>query len=376
MTGSDTDSTVSSLINTPVLFTSALPNSPNNQPDNTSINQTNTFHTSVQSISSTRTTGTPTPATSRRPSSTMTVIHQTGVHHLPVPGTKSAPKKFKGKFSQIKLFIKHYEKLCVQKSVTDDEERIQNITQYCSRSVREFMEGLPSYSGKNWEIFVQDLLEYFDAERYTKRYKRGDLEAYCKHMRHKKSTMRMPHWKSYNRKFIRIAGWLESHKKISSDEKALYFWKGIPQDFRDKLEARLLAIDPDHDLENPFDVESVSKVAKSLLQRNRFDNERSLSEDETDYDSDSESDESDSDWDTDRESLKVKKHKSHVSSKGSKKVRFKPTVKEQKETVKSDTKTSESKTSEDKSKSKEVEDLIDQMNRLSIHDQSYLSLYY
>ncbi|KAK7685266.1 hypothetical protein QCA50_011629 [Cerrena zonata] len=310
----------------------------------------------------------------------MTAINQTGVHHLPVPGTKSAPKKFKGKFSQVKLFIKHYEKLCAQKLVTDEEEKIQNITQYCSRSVREFMEGLPSYSGKNWEVFVQDLLEYFDAERYTKRYKRGDLEAYCKHMRHKKSTMRMPHWKSYNRKFIRIAGWLESHKKISEDEKDLYFWKGIPQDFRDKLEARLLAIYPDHDLENPFKTDSVCKVAKSLLQRNRFDNERTLSEDETDYDSDSESDDeedednSDSDWDTDHES--VKKHKSRLTSRDSKKVRFKPRLKEHKEVVKSEPKTTENKISEDKSKSKEVEDLIDQMNCLSIHDQSYSSLYY
>ncbi|KAK7692703.1 hypothetical protein QCA50_004336 [Cerrena zonata] len=111
--------------------------------------------------------------------------------------------------------------------------------------------------------------------------------------------MQMPHWKSYNRKFIHIAGWLESHKKISEDEKDLYFWKGIPQNFRDKLEARLLAIYPDHDLENPFKTDSVCKVAKSLLQRNRFDNERTLSEDETDYDSDSESDDEEDEDDSD-----------------------------------------------------------------------------
>ena len=84
---------------------------------------------------------------------TMAPTTQTGVHLLPIPGTRSAPKKFKGKFSEIKLFIKHYEKLCIKKGVTDDEERIENITQYCSRSVREFMEGLPSYSGKNWKLF-------------------------------------------------------------------------------------------------------------------------------------------------------------------------------------------------------------------------------
>ena len=109
----------------------------------------------------------------------------TGVYYLPVPGSKNAPKKFKGKFSEIKLFIKHYEKLCVQKKVTDPKEKIENLTQYCSRKVREFMEGLPSYSGDDWEIFSQNLLEYYDADRDTKHYKRGDLEAFCKQMRYR-----------------------------------------------------------------------------------------------------------------------------------------------------------------------------------------------
>ena len=47
------------------------------------------------------------------------------------------------------------------------------------------MEGLPSYSGDDWEIFSQDLLEFYDADRDTKRYKRGDLEAFCKQMRYR-----------------------------------------------------------------------------------------------------------------------------------------------------------------------------------------------
>ena len=79
-----------------------------------------------------------------------------GVYHLPVPGSKSAPKKFKGKYSDIKPFLKHYEKLCVQKEVDDEQEKIENITQYCSRDVREFIEGLPSYKSKDWKLFSQD----------------------------------------------------------------------------------------------------------------------------------------------------------------------------------------------------------------------------
>ncbi|KAK7686651.1 hypothetical protein QCA50_010251 [Cerrena zonata] len=314
-----------------------------------------------------------------------------GIYLLPVPGTRNAPKKFKGKFSRIKLFIKHYEKLCVQKEVKDDEEKIQNITQYCSRSVREFMEGLTSYTGKNWDIFVQDLMEFYDAERDTKRYKRGDLEAYCRRKGHKKSTMRLPRWKQYNREFIRIAGWLVSHKKLSLTDQSLYFWKGIPQDFRDKLEARLLAINPDHDLEIPFDMEQVSKVAKSFLQRNRFDHDRVQSDDDitdlsssdSEYDSSDSEFSSDSDSDTDKEdrrkSKKSKRHKSSrssskASSKEKKKVHFKSSLKESSRSEpKSPVKT---KAEPGPDKSQEVEELINKMNRLSIHDPTYSVLYY
>ena len=208
-----------------------------------------------------------------------------GAINLPIPGRKGAPRKFKGKFSEIKLFIEHYEKICHQCRVDSDDEKIKNITQYCSRPVREFMEGLPSYQGGDWTKFTQDLLEYYDAERDTKRYRTSDIESYCKKSRRDKSKMNMTRWKNYNRGFIRIAGWLSAHHKITDEEQALYFWKGIPSELRTRLEARLLAISPDHDLETPFEIASICKVAKSLLQRNRFDHDRLPSDGE---DSDSE----------------------------------------------------------------------------------------
>lgn len=373
MPGSDTSS-ISSITSASSEESTSSDNQRRHQPIDPSLITANPNHIS----NLTQTSSTHITTRKHRSNIAMTAVNQIGVHHLPVPGTKDAPKKFKGKFSKIKLFIKHYEKLCIQKSVTNEEEKVQNITQYCSRSVREFMEGLPSYKTNNWEAFVQDLLEYYDAERDIKRYRRGDLEAYCRHMRHIKSTMRMPHWKSYNRKFIRIAGWLEAHNKISEEEKALYFWKGIPLDFREKLEARLLAIEPDHDLENPFEIGQVSKVAKSLLQRNRFDNEYTLSDDEESDESDSEEEDSDSESesDSDKELFKSKKSKSRSSSKDSKKVRFKSTSQDKDSSNIAIDKNSEAKSNKELNKVKEVEDLIDQMNRLSIHDPAYSVLYY
>ena len=334
----------------------------------------NTLRAQTPAIPSSSTRIIPT-ATTRR---TMSRSTHTGVYYLPVPGSKNAPKKFKGKFSEIKLFVKHYEKLCVQKQVLDPQEKIENITQYCSKKVREFMEGLPSYSKGNWDLFVQDLLEFYDADRDIKRYKRGDLEAFCKSMRHWKTSMRLSHWKQFNRDFIRIAGWLETHQKISTEENAIYYWKGIPQEFRNKLEARLLAINPDHDLEQPFEVDQVNKVAKSFLQRNRFDSERIFSDNESD-ESESEDSGTDSDSDSDSETeskktiLKFRKRKEDQKkskAKTKKTVEFKEPVEETPKKINPKPKPPV------KTKSDEVEDLIQQMNRMSINDPTYSVLYY
>ena len=58
---------------------------------------------------------------------------------LPNPGTKAAPAKFKGGFSEVKDFLKHYEKLCDYHNVTSDEEKCESITQYMSHHITEFV---------------------------------------------------------------------------------------------------------------------------------------------------------------------------------------------------------------------------------------------
>ena len=180
----------------PISLTSSLP-------DTTSVSQTS----SIAIISPS-----PTTTTFTQP---RTMAPLTGVINLPIPGTKGAPKKFKGKYSEIQKFISHYEKVCTQRNVTSPKEKVENITQYCSRNVREFMEGLPSYHNGEWTKFVQDLLEYFDADRDDKRYRCSDLESFCKKSRKNKDKMRMSRWKDYNREFIRIAGWLVSPEDFS-----------------------------------------------------------------------------------------------------------------------------------------------------------------
>lgn len=99
---------------------------------------------------------------------------------LPLPGTKGAPKKFRGKHSDVEPFLYFYERLCTKHNITLDRDKIEGFVHYCSREVKETLEGLKSFNTKNWNDFVEDFKKYYEAERDKKRFKISDLTSYIK----------------------------------------------------------------------------------------------------------------------------------------------------------------------------------------------------
>ena len=72
--------------------------------------------------------------------------------------------------------------------------------------------------------------------RVADRYRISDLEKYV--LSAKQKRMRdLESWKEYNWEYISIAGWLMSQKKLQEQDRDLYFWKGIPCEFRKRLES-------------------------------------------------------------------------------------------------------------------------------------------
>ena len=317
-----------------------------------------------------------------------------GPADLPLAGSKNAPKKFKGQSSDVEDFVRYYEKLCTKYAVTSDRDRIENIAQYCSRQVREFLEGLPTYQNGTWAQFKRDILEFFDADHDDRRFRIKDITKYIESTRQKSSIKDLAAWRKYTRGFIRIAGWLKKKSRIGDEEYNTYFWIGIPRRFRNRLEQRLMSQAPTHDIATPFQYNAIEKVAKSLLQRDRFDRER-FSDDEdseTEIEDEDSSSNSSSDSEASSESdsedigkdyyarhkkkmLKRKKEKERTKDKKNKKkkkVRF-----DQDSDAEEDVKAKpKDKTKRTSSHDREVEDLIDQLNRMSINDPSYSTTYF
>ena len=304
----------------------------------------------------------------------------TGPNGLPIKGQRGAPTKFTGRYDEVVTFIQHYERVCAQKQVTSDQDLIENITQYCSRKVREFMEGLDSFKSGVWALFKSDILKYYDAERDSGRYRISDLEKFVTLARLVKMK-NLPTWKTYNRDYIRIAGWLTNHGKLPSRDKDLYFWKGIHKTFRTRLAQLLLSKHNSHDMQIPWEMTQVCDAADMILQRGKFENDRLPS----DTDSDSEEEYSDSDSEsesssTDSESELVKKKsgkKSFKSKKASRSKKSKKLSPSNEMAAIADKKAVIRKTTPPTTTpSKEVEELINKLNQMSIEDPKYAGLYF
>jgi hypothetical protein len=301
---------------------------------------------------------------------------------MPIPGTKLAPEKFKGEYNLVQRFVQHYERLCDQNNVTRGKEKCETIIQYCSKKVGEFIEALDSYSSSNWGQLKKDLLDFYDNDRSSKRYRHKDIITYTEETK-KKKIKDLSTWKRYTRGFVRIGGWLKSKNKISEEEHATYFWQGIPKTLRLRIENRLLAEDPKRSLATAWTVEEVSAAAEAVLQRDRFDRNfvDSDQEDRDETDSDVSENEADSeDEDSEVELRKLKKQTKKLKElaaarKAKRKAKIKTYIDSDDEEPRIK-KTNAPKNVAKPSESKEVEELIQQLNSMSLNDPQYGYLYF
>ena len=317
-----------------------------------------------------------------------------GTANLPVAGTRSSPKKFKGQYYTVKPFLRHYERLCLKHQITDEKDKCENILQYCSREAKDCIKGLPGYEQRQWSDLVNEIKDIFDADRDEKKYKLKNLTRYSEKYREKKINT-LAKWKEYVRGFTAIETYLKGKKNISQETINTTFWVGIPRHLRRRLEQQLKIDIPKHNMEEPFAKDKINAAATKILHRSRFDAAY-----ETDSDEESLSESSDGSWDgDDSESssdeddwFKSPKHKN-------KSVRFKrkPKILSKKHSQqKLDSETEDENhirptlspkmaratlreldKEEDKaSKQDEVEIIIQRLSNMSLNDPTYGLLYY
>ncbi|KAJ7050468.1 hypothetical protein C8F01DRAFT_1263929, partial [Mycena amicta] len=289
---------------------------------------------------------------------------------MPVPGSKEAPRTFRGKYHEVERFIRHIEQLFTKNRVTDDKERCTLVMDYCSTNVQNVIRMMEYYRTPRWAGLRREILRMFDAERTQHKYRPVDVVSFAKET-NKKSLNSMTQWRRYTVKYNTIAGGPYGQGRLSEENYLGYFWFGIPRDLRNSLEQRILQGRTLQDM-TQYSMQEINLAAEWYFRRTRAEAllldaaEFGFDEYDSDEDSDSESDASDSDSDYRRHRTKRNKR----SSSGSRKSR------------ETKGKARETKAMATKPKVKfagneeEIAGLIKQLNGMKIDDPDYGPTYF
>jgi len=295
---------------------------------------------------------------------------------MPHKSDRKAPKKFTGRYDEVTQFIKHYKKLLDQCQVTSDADKCEGILEYCSKSVREFIEASPHYLNADWDELEAHILKYYDAEKEEMKFNLGEFLNFLS-SQSKKYITNLEKWKQYYREYMSFAGHLNVNGYIDDQQLHGYFWLGLPLGLKEILEDRLIGRYPTHNTSNPWQIEQISAVAESHFKRGKYSDRllqfpnRFAPAEDTEYasESESESDQYDSDSDSDYDRRRKSRKHRHRRRK-LKKSREKP--KKQTETRQIE---------EDRSRTisapqEEMDGIISKLNSMSIQDPAYGQLYF
>ncbi|KAJ6567159.1 hypothetical protein DFH09DRAFT_919111, partial [Mycena vulgaris] len=173
-----------------------------------------------------------------------------------------APKTFKGKYSEVDSFLRHYDKLLRKCHVTDPKEQCELIIDYCSTRVAEYIKSEGHYTTPNWTKLREEIRKYFDTEKVDQRYLPADLSAFTRHSA-RKAFHTMGQWKMYYRKYKAKAGNMGKNK-MDDDKIAGYFWLGIHISLRRELNTIIRTQYPTRDTSKAPPMEHVKGAAVSL----------------------------------------------------------------------------------------------------------------
>jgi hypothetical protein len=129
---------------------------------------------------------------------------------MPIKGSKNAPETFKGGYKHVTPFIDRYNHLLEYYHGTSDEDKCRGILEYCSQSVKDFIQINPYFLAPNWAKLQDEILNAYDAERMNFRICSRDFFDFVGQS-HKSQIVNLSQWKRYHREYIAKAGFLKQN---------------------------------------------------------------------------------------------------------------------------------------------------------------------
>lgn len=189
---------------------------------------------------------------------------------LPVRSSKEAPKTFKGKHTEVQLFIDHYDHLLNRCRVTDDHEKCEKVLTYCSIDVQNAIRTMEGFVQRKWNKLRREIHKYYDADRALQKYKPADVKTYSKKMR-SRPCHNLTQWRKYFVKYNTIAGGPLDRGHLSREDYNTFFQLGIQLTLRQILENRILQTNPWRGDEDQYTVKEWNTAAEWYFRQNKYE---------------------------------------------------------------------------------------------------------
>ena len=173
-------------------------------------------------------------------------------------------------YRKVKDFFTNVETACHKEGVTSSKEMCKAVVRYSSQEVVSVIKGLVSFKNHDYTALKTELIFMYDGDRTEVEYGVSDIRHLAKRW-NKVKIQDLSTYKEYYKEFQKIVGWLYVRGKVSEEEFKLWFWAGLPERFRRKVEVQLRIGDPNLDVTTPFDLEKITEVVKTMYTRDRFE---------------------------------------------------------------------------------------------------------
>ena len=148
---------------------------------------------------------------------------------MPIAGTPNAPYFDK---KNVRHFLQIIERHGANAGITDQDEFIPYVLEYCSDEVRNTIRYLPEFdedeSGKIWKAAKDTLIDFYGSADDVPSETEEDLKNYCREYSRKPAFNSLQEVDDYRQGFTQLSAHLVKRGLLSDNERNSYLVHGIP----------------------------------------------------------------------------------------------------------------------------------------------------
>ncbi|KAJ3571154.1 hypothetical protein NP233_g3931 [Leucocoprinus birnbaumii] len=183
--------------------------------------------------------------------------------HMPGRFDRSAPQ-FDGDPRSLRRFFDEID-LLARDCGLSQRDTITHTLRYLGTNNYDIWASQPSASGDDWLRFKADITALYPGAEESARYTVTDLENFVEISAASPMQDRLQ-FGDYYRKFVTITAYLTGRGVLSHRERNKYFMSGFHITFRQQLRNQLRMQNPLHPLDEPWDIHTVERAARFLLE--------------------------------------------------------------------------------------------------------------